>query len=242
MKLHCRLAVILGSATTLVFTFAGCAQRQAALEAQAQLAAAEATREHSPGEDAAEGSFAFPSDRGGELLAELLVPPEKGRPAIELASDKRRVGDSVGALEPAPLYMPSETARARPVLEKPLTPRKPGAVPEAVPFLDQLTSPRLPETTTLVVDSRIRTPAPDVNEPLPLPILGERVTDRASLDDPTLEASVALALAASPPRRATRLPFIRLTLPNPFENRDALRWGRDVEELPMPAALVPHKP
>jgi hypothetical protein len=242
MKLHCRLAAIVVSAAGLSYAFAGCARHTVSMEMPAEATTAEAMAQPSPGETASEGAFAFPEDRGGRLLADLLAPPEKDHHAMKLASDQRRVAASSVASEPALFLTPSETARPRPVLEKPLTPRKPGAVPEAVPFLDQLASPILPEATTLFVDGRIRAPAPDVNRPLPLPILGERVTDRASLDDPTLEASVALALAQSPPRRATPLPFVRLTLPNPFENRDALRWRQEVEELPMPAPPPPRKP
>ncbi len=55
------------------------------------------------------------------------------------------------------------------------------------------------------------------NKPLPeLPKLGTMVADRASLEDVTPEFSLALALEKSPVGAKTPVPFLRITLPDPY--------------------------
>lgn len=66
---------------------------------------------------------------------------------------------------------------------------------------------------------RIRAPSPDVNQPLPLPILAQPISDRASLDDPTRDASIAAATSARIPPRTRKAPFIKGTLPDPYDHR-----------------------
>jgi hypothetical protein len=50
-------------------------------------------------------------------------------------------------------------------------------------------------------------------------MLSQQIADRASLDDPTLDASTAAALAAPLPARATKAPFVKHTIPDPYEGR-----------------------
>jgi hypothetical protein len=58
----------------------------------------------------------------------------------------------------------------------------------------------------------------DVNQPITLPSLTRFIPDRAALDDPTRAASGAAVLAAPAAGRLGPAPFLRLTLPDPFEN------------------------
>ena len=81
---------------------------------------------------------------------------------------------------------------------------------------------------------KIGWPSQDVNQPIPLPILARQVTDRASLDDPSGEASLVAALAPTVPDRTTPAPFLKLNLPDPFEHRNAVRLRTPLPEIPLP--------
>ena len=65
----------------------------------------------------------------------------------------------------------------------------------------------------------IRAPSPDGNQPIPLPILAQPISERASLDDPTRDASTAAATAATIPPRTRKAPFVKQTLPDPYDHR-----------------------
>lgn len=59
----------------------------------------------------------------------------------------------------------------------------------------------------------------NVNQLIPLPILAQPAPDRASLDDPTRDASTAAAIAAPIPPRTRKAPFVKRTFPDPYERR-----------------------
>ncbi len=90
-----------------------------------------------------------------------------------------------------------------------------------------LGDPEPPQPRSFFVGDRIRLSSVDVNQPVPLPILAQPTQDRASLDDPTGDASAAAATAAAMPQRTNPVPYVRVTLPDPFANRQPLR-------LPVP--------
>jgi hypothetical protein len=96
---------------------------------------------------------------------------------------------------------------------------RPRPLPEELPLIGHKSDPLVPEVQLLHAGDRIRLPSVDVNKPIPLPILAQPVTNRAPLDDATADASLAAALAATPPGRASPAPFLKLNLPDPFENR-----------------------
>lgn len=70
---------------------------------------------------------------------------------------------------------------------------------------------------------RLRLPSVDVNVVPPLPFLGKPIADRASTADATEEASTRLATSAVMPRRTAPAAFVKIDLPDPFENRKAMR-------------------
>jgi hypothetical protein len=74
-----------------------------------------------------------------------------------------------------------------------------------------------------------------------LPILARPVSDRASLEDPTGDASTAAALAATLPRRVIPAPFLRLSLPEPFEFRRPLTLAVPAEATD-PRTSTPQTP
>src|SRR5439155_14953385 len=140
------------------------------------------------------------------------VPSRSGRSRLDVAKSPQRQP----AREPeAPAILPPSTS---PPLHRRVDNRKKSAraqeLADASPLHDQFALPRLPESPHLPAGPRLRVASPDVNQPIPLPVLGQRAPDRAALDDPTVDVSLALALAISPPLRLVPAPFLRLALPN----------------------------
>ncbi len=150
--------------------------------------------------------------------------------------------------------LPSELPPRKPVasVERPELPQKSTAVPppappkpgpksvrprsaaEDIPLVRNFSQPEAPQAVQMPEAALIRLWSPDVNEPVPLPILGTDVKDRASLADPSLEASVAAAQAKLNPVRTQPVPFQAMNLPDPFENAQAVRLRNPPEESPEP--------
>ncbi len=82
----------------------------------------------------------------------------------------------------------------------------------------------------------------DVNRPPPLPMLGRPVSDRASLEDPTTDAAAAAATAATVPQRTNPVPFQRLSVPDPFENRGPVQLKETPAEDATPPLAAPRTP
>jgi hypothetical protein len=99
----------------------------------------------------------------------------------------------------------------------------------------------LPQSLSLPAGERVRAPSPDVNQPLPLPVLARPVSDRAPVEDVTGEASAAAALAATMPQRTTPAPFLKLSVPDPYEHRRPLGLPVPPEQT-MPEAGSPTAP
>ena len=103
-------------------------------------------------------------------------------------------------------------------------------------------TPQPPEPGTLPAGELVRAPSVDVNRPPPLPGLGGPALDRAPLDDPTADGSLAAALAAAPPERTAPAPFQKLTVPDPFEHRQVVRLHTTPAEDTTPVAAAPRGP
>ncbi len=193
------------------------------------------------------GGFRFPDDRGGRLLARLLPPPEKSAVSPTISTGPRRAPAS-SALEQPAQPLPAASGGSRPPLahylpvEKPSRALRPGHLPEDWPLTGYRIDPLPPQVHSFLAGERTRTPSADVNRPLPLPLLAQPVIDRASLEDPTGEASVAAALARILPSRTNPAPFLRLTLPDPFEYRNTVRVRTPPPEDATPAGGAPRTP
>jgi hypothetical protein len=165
----------------------------------------------------AEG-FRFPEDRGGQILSKVLPPSEKAVPPAEREAPSPRRHTPSGLdkpsvpLPPVPAEMPRLPAGKSPAL-------RPRPLPEDLPLAGHLTDPTPPQAQTLHAADRLRIPSVDVNQPIPLPILAQPASSRAPLDDATADASRHATLAGSPPVRSTPAPFLKIDLPDPFENR-----------------------
>ena len=72
--------------------------------------------------------------------------------------------------------------------------------------------------------SPVETPrARDVKVPPDLPPLARQLPDRASLDDPTADAGNAAVVARSVAVMLAVAPFVRVSLPDPFELAEQVR-------------------
>jgi hypothetical protein len=81
-----------------------------------------------------------------------------------------------------------------------------------------------------------------VDRPLDLPLLSHALQDRASLTDPTLPMSTKAAMRAKIPPRTTPAPFVRETLPDPFEHRQVIRLRKQPKEDQVPLGQGSSKP
>ncbi len=134
------------------------------------------------------------------------------------------------AAPPVPGEHGRKTAAPHLVIEETLGPGRGDPVP--------------PEPRSLYAGDRVRVPSEDVNQPPPLPILTPQPTpDRASLDDPTADISGDAALAAPMPQRTKAAPYVRITLPDPFDNRRPLIPPPPAEDdRPRTGTVHPPKP
>lgn len=158
---------------------------------------------------------------GGNVNAPLAAPnPPPRKPSRHLDNPEVPLA-SAPILPPAP---PKPEA-------KPVRPR---TLPEGTPLVHLFNQPEVPQAVSLPAQSLIRLWSWNVNEPLPLPILGTGVRDRASLTDPSLNASVAAAQAKVEPARTQPVPFQAANLPDPFEHAQAIRLRNPLDESPEP--------
>ena len=208
--------------------------------------------EQSPAEGAveqgaAEGTedptgFPFPEDRGGKLLAQRLPPSQNEGPRNALEpSQPRRLADLATRGLPDQPLPPLAPELSRAVLEKAVPPVLPWKLPDEPPLARGLLDPVLPETPLFPAGSPVGLPSPDPEQPPPVPILAQPPPAQGSLDDPTVAFSAAAVLAAPLPERTAPAPFIRLTLPDPFEHRNAV-WSPAPPGLPTLPFFLPPLP
>jgi hypothetical protein len=222
------------SAVTVAPPVAVVAQQQAA--APAEEAPAPARADAAPGD-----GFRFPDDHGGEMLGKLLTPSTGPLPGEDDAGP-RRFGRSRALVPPAPPLPPGRVEVARLPDRHSTAVVRPGPLPEGPPLADERGTPAPPEAVRLPAGERVRLPSEDVNRPVPLPPLGQPAPDRAPLDDPTADASLAAALAARMPERTTPAPFVKLDVPDPFENRHAVRLPALPPDASVPVAVASRPP
>lgn len=225
MKTHRYLCFTLAVTGLIIGVIAGCARRSVAIDP----AAAGSSKPRPDGAQVAQGDkpapgdrFQFPADKGGKLLAEALLPPQK------LADDAappqpKRLKAPPAVEQPEVALTSPALPMARPALVPKAPLLRPHVLPEDAPLSAYRADPARVHTQHLTGGALVRVAAPDVNLPPPLPILAHPGIDRASLEDPTAEDSLKTALSAAPPIRGNPAPFLRLNLPDPFENAQTVR-------------------
>jgi hypothetical protein len=175
----------------------------------------------------------LPKDKGSKLVESFLRPPDAALPLFR--TRPRRLRAAPFLEKPA---LPTTQFQGNPlrmVTKLSGKPIRPHAVPEDVPLYGKRTSPRLPGDIQLPAAALVQWPSPNADELPSLPTLAQQQPDRASLADPTGEASTAVALEAAIPLRTSPAPFVRVNLPDPFEHRETVRLRTPPPEDPTPA-------
>lgn len=213
----------------------GCGQRTAAVD--------DKTAQRSPSTPhRSDEEFPLPPGGEGKMLAKTLLPSDQVPRMTDASTVAPRRQSPPGKLETPELPSPPAIVTAPPAI--PLEDNKKGK--KVRPMLVERESPLLrqrmdldrPAAVNLPAGPKVAWPSPEVNQPIPLPILARPVADRASLDDPSGEASRSAALAAPVSDRATPAPALRLTLPDPFEHLSTVRLRTPPPEAPLPADHV----
>ena len=173
----------------------------------------------------------LPRDKGGKLVGDLVRPTNKS--LVDELTKKRLSGPA--AIErpeiAGPVYKGLPPKLAVKDQSKPVRP-KPAA--EGIPLSQFFGDPQLPVIVKFEGTALVKWSMPDPNEPAPLPILAQPKTDRAPLTDPTADASTDAALSGTIPVRDNPAPFLRVNLPDPFENRQTIKVRNPLPEDPTP--------
>jgi len=172
--------------------------------------------------------FKLPSDAAGRLLGEALTPPRRPgrldnptRPVPPPAPPPKLAG-----LDPTLPEMPEPRPTAGPSVKRVLKPR----IVLAAPFDDGFGEPALPGREAFGTSGKTRDDSEHPLIPPPLPFLAEAPRDRVPLDDPTAEASGLRVLDGVMPERAAPVPYLRNSVPEPFEFRTPLALPTPVEK------------
>jgi hypothetical protein len=170
-------------------------------------------------QQAQQPEFRFPDDAGGVLLARLLRPGTKSEP--DRTTQPRRKPAGSGLDDPQP-PLPQAVASVPRLNANPISLRLHPRL-NLEETLDGLAEAQPLSSGAMPQGERVRTPAQDVKVPPPLPRVATPVPDRASLEDPTQDLSAAAVQTAQPTVRHVPVPFQRVNLPDPFENRNVAR-------------------
>ncbi|HTU92618.1 MAG TPA: hypothetical protein VMF69_21230 [Gemmataceae bacterium] len=172
----------------------------------------------SPADESKTAGFTFPEDAGGLLLAKVLLPKDAETMQQKRTQPPQRSPSSVFLNPPTLPLPPSRAALPHWPDERKRAPLRPRLIDDET-LVVLAAAPPLPQAPALPDKGRIRVPSPDVNQPIPLPSLAQQASNRASLDDPTMSVSTAAALAAPIPLRTNKAPFLKRTLPDPYDHR-----------------------
>jgi hypothetical protein len=232
---------ILGLIATAACGVAGCNQSSPPAVAIAPAEAAEVQSTPAKVPPAAEpkadripdgGTYAFPADTGGKALAKLVTPPAPvvmpaGTPVVQ---KERRLPMFLDAPAPAAF----DAASSPPRLPLPETkPARPTPLPDRVPpDLGGLFT-MLPPRGEFATGPLTRSEARNVNLPPDLLPLAQRpVADRAPVTDPTIDFTARSVVSPNLPLRTEPTGFLRINLPDPFENVEAAKPRTPVAENP----------
>lgn len=161
-------------------------------------------------------AFAFPADIAGAAVTKVVTPAAPPPLSTERFGAAPRVRPV-----PPKVMDPDPFARTTPqpprIAIAPVAVVKPVAPAERLPFDIGVTAQQVPAKPKLP-ETPLPTPrARDVNAPPDLPILGRPLNDRASLDDPTVEAGHAAIVVPLVGVALSPSAFQRVALPDPFE-------------------------
>jgi hypothetical protein len=185
--------------------------------------------------------FRFPDDAGGALLLKILTPTVSATALLERTAAPRRksgparVEDPTGPLPPTLGEVPRLPLLGR---HGNLAPRL--TVAEALD--SNGATPAVPTAVVFPEGQKVKAERLDPGVAPDLPILGQPVPDRASLDDATRTQSLEAAVVAPIPGRETPAPFIKQTIPDPFANRKSVQFTTPLTEPAQPVTAAPQPP
>jgi hypothetical protein len=237
-----RAAMLLTGA--LLWSLPGCGRPTAPAAAEEQKPAPAVTaraQSDEPPKDEADDGFRFPDDKGGRMLAQVLPPADKApAPAENVPPTPQPLPGAPDLEQPSvPLApVPGQVPRLPPGRTGP--PLRPRSLPEGLPPAAPWPEP--PQPIQLPAGDRVRLPGPDVNRPALLPPLAAPAPDRTALDDPTADFSAAAAQSGAVPARQAPAPFAKVGLPDPFENRNAVKLREAPPEKGDPVTAAPRPP
>jgi|GEM_PF-4601247 len=163
------------------------------------------------------GTFAFPAGDAGKRLSVVLVSGAKlGEPDRDRRAAKPRTLPAYLNPESGTMVAPEFPIRRLSGVRS--APVRPMAIPDRVAVDFTRVDVVLPESPTFPVGPLTNNPGLDFNRPAPVQILGRYIPDRASLEDPTVDFIPAMVVNPALPLKEVVAPFVRLTLPDPFEN------------------------
>jgi hypothetical protein len=84
-------------------------------------------------------------------------------------------------------------------------------------------------------------PSPEVERPISWSSLSKYLAEKSPLGDPIAEPSKKLAMAGSVAFLPSPAGYLKMAVPDPFENRHVLRMPGVVPEEPMPPLLLPKR-
>lgn len=191
--------------------------------------------------------FRLPEDAAGRLLGQVL-PPRPLPLLVDPATPAATPAAAQHLTEPTALLPAPGLELGR--LPRPPRPRGPQPEFQLAESLESVSlTPVVPQVPGFVPGNRVRVASEHVAIPPELPVLGTAVPDRVTTDDATGEASTAAVLAAPLPYRSTPAPYARLTVPQPYEHRQAIAPVASPGEEPtsetaprLPAPSLPGKP
>ncbi len=212
----------------------------AAAPAPVVRAKADAPRTEEPAREDGGGGFRFPDDKGGRMLAQVLPPHHAAGADESVGAGPRRRPASPALEQPSLPLPPNQGQVPRLPAGRQGPPLRPRPLPDGLP----LTGPRPqpPQEPRLPAGDRVRLPGPDVNQPTPLPVLAAPAPDRSAAEDPTADFSSGAAQSAAVPARRGPAPFAKVSLPDPFENRNAVRLRQPPPERDDPVTAAPKPP
>ena len=187
------------------------------------------------------GTFTFPADDGGKILGRILppMPPAPLGPLPARTASERALPAFLAA--PDASSMPA-TVTPRPYPQPMRIAPRPTPLPDRVPFDLSLRELDRPEIIVLPVGGLTRIDPLDVKSPVDLPILARPTPDRAPLDDPTAEFTAKSVINANLPLRVTLALFVKVNLPDPFENAEAAKVKLTIPDDPAKALGSPPPP
>jgi len=186
--------------------------------------------------------FSFPSDQAGKLAEARLQPRgDVGDLSWGVGNGPRVYVRPAFLLPDVPLSRFADAA-PRAVLAAAPPKVQPVMLAEGTPLGEFRVAPSRPEDLQFAAGPLIRLQRVDVEATIPLPTIARPKVERASLADPTADASIQAALTQPIPVRVNPEPFVPVNLPRPFEHRETVRMQQTPPEDPTPATSTPRRP